>query len=62
MNGYLRQLEVAELLGVTKQRISNLIKAGRIKTTDIMGVRVISRAEFNRFKKSRQSLNGKRKK
>jgi len=60
MNGYLRQLDAAEMLGVTKQRVSNLIKEGRIKTTMIMGVRVISRAEFNRFKKSRPKSNNRK--
>lgn len=45
----LSQTQAAERLGLTRQRVSVLIKDGRIKAKEIAGRPLISEQELNRF-------------
>jgi len=49
MNTYLSQTDAAEVLGLTRQRVSALVKAGKIKAVPIGGRPLISRKELDRF-------------
>jgi len=46
---FLSQTEVGSLLGVTRQRVFMLIKAGKIKAVEVAGRPVISKQEVERF-------------
>ena len=50
MTTYLSQTDAAGFLGMTRQRVSALIKAGRIKAVEIGGRPLISQKELDRFK------------
>jgi excisionase family DNA binding protein len=49
MTAYLSQTDAAGRLGLSRQRISALIKAGKLKAKVIGGRPVISESEVNRF-------------
>ena len=49
MNTYVSQTDAAEKLGLTRQRVSALVKAGGIKAVEIGGRPLISQKELDRF-------------
>jgi plasmid maintenance system antidote protein VapI len=46
---YLSQTDAAKRLGLTRQRVSALIKTGNLKAKDIAGRMVVSEPELQRF-------------
>ena len=47
--GFVSQAEAARYFGVTRQRVCQLIKAGKIKTTKVTDYLLISKREVDRF-------------
>ncbi len=46
---YVSQTDAAERLGVSRQRVSQLVESGQLKSKEIAGRFVISESELERF-------------
>ena len=49
----LRQVDVADRLGITKQRVAQLIRDGRLDTRTPHGTRLVTLASLTRFARNR---------
>ncbi len=60
--GLITATEAAQILGVSRQQVDRLIKNGQLPVVDIVGtqkIRLLDRAQVERFKKEREKKKGK---
>ena len=60
--GLITATEAAQILGVSRQHVDRLIRNGQLPVVDIVGtqkIRLLDRAQVERFKKEREKKKGK---
>ena len=57
---YVRMIDAAEELGISRQLLLYRIKSGVVRYETVLGVRVVTRAEVNRLKRQAGESNNRK--